>query len=110
MTKIEIFFDKQKRIQGFAVRGHTEFAARGQDIVCAGISALAQTAVLGLNRFLTRQLPVEIEDGLLTCRLPAGLSQEEMNKAQVILETTCLGFQAVKDNYGEYLIIYKKGV
>jgi uncharacterized protein YsxB (DUF464 family) len=110
MTKIEIFFDSQERIQGFAVRGHTGCAARGQDIVCAGISVLAQTAVLGLNRFLSRKLLVGIKDGLLTCRLPAGLSQEEIDTAQVILGTTCLGFQAVKDNYGKYLIIHKKEV
>jgi uncharacterized protein YsxB (DUF464 family) len=112
MTKIEIFFDNQERIQGFEVRGHTGFAAHGQDIVCAGISVLAQAAVLGLKHFLPRALAVEIADGLLACRLPAGagLTQAEMEKAQVILTTTCLGFQAIKDSYGEYLSIVKKEV
>lgn len=108
MTEIVFFLDGQEQIQGFEVSGHTGFADRGEDIVCAGISILAQTAVIGLNRFLSKEPEVEIKDGYLRCRLPAGLAEAEMAKAQVILETTWLGFEATKESYKSYLIINKR--
>lgn len=33
------------------VKGHSEYADRGNDIVCAGVSALTQAAILGLRHY-----------------------------------------------------------
>ena len=35
---------------GFVITGHADYAARGEDIVCAGVSALAQATCYTLNR------------------------------------------------------------
>ena len=51
MTKIRLFFNGNDII-GFSAEGHTGFADRGEDIVCAAISVLTQTAVIGLQQEL----------------------------------------------------------
>ena len=33
------------------VKGHSEYADHGNDIVCAGVSALTQAAILGLRHY-----------------------------------------------------------
>ena len=64
MIKIEIVRNSDQAMVGFSVTGHANTAPHGQDIVCAGISALTQTAVLGLDRQLKKKfmlrLPVVI--------------------------------------------------
>ena len=45
MIKAAIFKD------GFVITGHAGYAESGQDIVCAGVSALAQATRFTLNRF-----------------------------------------------------------
>ena len=48
MTSIRFSRDKSGRLSGFTVVGHTGYAPEGEDIVCAGVSALSQTAVNAL--------------------------------------------------------------
>ncbi len=108
MTEIDIFVDQEGNYSGFEVRGHAGYADQGQDIVCAGVSILTQTAILGLQRFLTQSLSVTIEDGYLKCILPAELSLSERNNAQIILETVGLGLEATQASYGKYVRISKR--
>lgn len=42
------FLRSQGRLVGFDCTGHADYAEAGQDIVCSAVSALTQTAVLGL--------------------------------------------------------------
>ena len=46
MISVKIFVNEDGMIDGYAVSGHSGTAARGQDIVCAGVSALTQSALL----------------------------------------------------------------
>lgn len=108
MTQIEIYLDKDDYIKGFEVKGHTGYGARGQDIVCAAISVLSQTAVIGLEHFLTDKPQVVIDEGYLKCFLPASLSDEEREQAQVILQTVLLGLESTKASYNQYISINKR--
>lgn len=56
MIKVKIFRNSTGKINGFKVTGHgVDMAPHGQDIVCAGVSALTQTAILGVAKaFATR--------------------------------------------------------
>ena len=47
MIKIEIFRTSVGRISGYTIHGH--HGDYGTDIVCAGVSALGQTALLGIE-------------------------------------------------------------
>jgi uncharacterized protein YsxB (DUF464 family) len=91
MIKIEITRDDKQGIAGFSVQGHAYTAPHGHDIVCAGVSALTQTAVLGLERHLGRRLNLEIGDG----RLKMKLQEEPDALSNAILETMCIGLSEI---------------
>ena len=61
MIEVEIYEERDGRISAFSVHGHSGTAPKGRDIVCAGVSALAQTALLGLGRHLHREIDYHID-------------------------------------------------
>ena len=82
-------------LRGFVVRGHAGQGAVGRDVVCAAVSALTQTAVLGLQRHLGLEPRVRMDGGSLECRLPEALPAESARGAADILETMVLGLEAI---------------
>lgn len=46
---------------GFVITGHADYAARGEDIVCAGVSALAQATCFSLDRI--KNVSFDMRDG-----------------------------------------------
>ena len=95
---IEVRINYQgNQIVSFQVKGHAGFAPAGQDIYCAGVSAVAQTTLLGLCINLSKQPEYQVEEGWLQCYLPAELDQEDMEKAQIILSTMEAGMLAMKN-------------
>lgn len=108
MITVELFVDEQESIRTFCIKGHAGAAPYGEDIVCASISVLGQTAVIGLNHVLSKSPETEIKSGLLHCTLPGDLSAKEQELAQVILKTMELGLRALEPNYGKYFKIHKR--
>jgi len=95
MVKVDIFRDEQQAIVGFKTYGHAEVAPKGADIVCAGISALTQAAVLGLQRHLGRSVTLEVRDGYLAVLLQGGADE----KTSAVLETMLIGLQEIAALY-----------
>lgn len=95
-----IWADDQGQIRKFELSGHAGFAEEGQDIVCAGVSALSIAAVNGLEHFLSVAPKVREADGHLTCQL-FGIPEQELEKAQWILQTMKLGIEQIQTAYGE---------
>jgi uncharacterized protein YsxB (DUF464 family) len=87
------------RIAAFEADGHAGFAAEGSDIVCAGVSALTETAALGLSERLRIAAVVRRRKGFLSCRMPAGLDESTAARAQDLLETMLLGLRAIARAY-----------
>lgn len=108
MVNVEIYQEDDGKIKGFLVKGHAGYKPHGQDIVCAGVSILTQTAVLGLYEYLAQPPQVEKKPGLLKCILPHGLSEEENHQAQVILKTMALGLEATAHSYSDYVTVHRR--
>lgn len=106
MTKVK-FYRAEEGWQGFEVHGHTGFAEHGEDIVCAAVSVLTQTAVLGLTNVLGIDCQVQVDEseGFLYCKLPEGLSQEEWTQAQLILKVLHVGLVATEEEYGKHVSV-----
>ncbi len=112
MTEIT-FYLKQGNYCGFQSQGH----AGDEDddfgpIVCAGISALTQTAVLSILEIAEveeRDLDVLQEDGYLHMHL---LNEEDIKKTetQVIFKMLERGLQEMTKLHGEYLNLIKQEV
>lgn len=107
MIKVDIFLQEDE-IVGFNVKGHAGFGPYGQDIVCAAISVLTQTAVYGLQHFLTEEPEVEVEEGVLRCKLPKVMTARERLQATAILETMYLGLLATENSYQDFLQVRRR--
>lgn len=103
MVKVKISTTSNGEIVSFEVKGHANYAKHGQDIVCAGVSAVVQTAVLGLEHFLDGTPAVTIREGYLKCSLPAALTLEERARAAVVLKTMALGIEMTARSYPKNL-------
>ncbi|MCX8104176.1 MAG: ribosomal-processing cysteine protease Prp, partial [Candidatus Bipolaricaulota bacterium] len=71
------------------------------DLVCAGVSSILQTAVLGLEEYLKLRTKVEQEKGYLSCQLERDIFLNR--EIDAILETMVLGLRAIAREYPEYL-------
>lgn len=92
MIKIAIHRNLANLITGFTVGGHANTAPHGQDIVCAAVSALTQTAVLGLECYLKRSSTLDIASGKLQVELEDAPDQ----LTGAILETMLLGLLEIE--------------
>ncbi|MDR0928205.1 MAG: ribosomal-processing cysteine protease Prp [Oscillospiraceae bacterium] len=99
MTRIRVFRGASGGLRGFSVAGHTGAGGAGNDIVCAGVSALAQTAVNALEAIAGVRARVIIAPGLLVLRLPEGIPPRRRRDAQIILRTALQGFTDIAAAY-----------
>lgn len=96
--------DRRGAIHRFEIAGHAGFAPRGDDIVCAAVSALGQAAILGLEEVLGIVPEVELDpEGRLVCQLPREIPGERQEAVQAVLETARVGITAIARDYGQYV-------
>lgn len=108
MVRVVIERSSDGKITGYSGYGHALYASRGEDIVCAAISMLLQTTLLGLIEVVRAEVKYSQEEGSLSCRLAPGQEQDE--KAQVLMETMLLGLRNIEDSYGDHFVIQEKEV
>ena len=96
MIEVEFYEERDGRISAFSVHGHSGTAPKGRDIVCAGVSALAQTALLGLGRHLHRDVDYHIEP---SGDLRLKLREKPDDFTEAILRTTRMGIEEIEKLY-----------
>lgn len=111
MINIGIVRDKDGFIWEFTVKGHAGFSERGSDVVCAAVSAIAQTT-LGALEELAGIKTFTIRSGNVKCHIPLEVSNEEKLKIKIILETMVIGFKQIKctPSYKKYITILDEEV
>ncbi len=95
-------------LAGFLVLGHAGFGEHGTDIVCAGVSAIAQAALFGLQDILGDEVRSEKKEGYLEVLVNPPRALEEGPRA--ILRTFELGAKAVERSYPGTVEIREKGL
>lgn len=108
MIKARFYRDKQGNIRKFTIKGHAYYAKQGNDIVCAAVSALAQTTLLSIVKVCgveEKQINYIVEDktGFLEVELPRDLDNSTLGKTQIVLETLKLGINSIIEIYPEYV-------
>ena len=98
MTKVKIDRNEVCQINNFIVVGHAGYNP-GEDIVCSAISAITQTAILGLAKF-DIDIDLEEDDGFLSCKI-----KETNQVSDHILETMVIGLEKIKKSYPDNLKI-----
>ena len=106
MINVLIERNKDGDVNSFTITGHANAGEYGKDIVCAAISVLSQTTVLGLYEIAKIKVDYEVQDGNLVCRLPKELTNSERQKSNLLLETMIIGLKNIYENYSEYIVIH----
>ncbi|MDY5264098.1 MAG: ribosomal-processing cysteine protease Prp [Eubacteriales bacterium] len=85
--------------------GHTGYGEEGEDIVCAALSSIVQTAILGLLQVAKINIKYEIFDGSahLKFTLPKDMTSNERHDADIILETMFLGVVDLNQGYSDFV-------
>ena len=98
MTIITIYQNHKKPV-GFSTKGHAGYADYGEDIVCAGISALVLNAINSIEKFTNDTFTVEAneDNGNIDFRLSDTGSKE----TELLLDSMILGLQGIQDDYGK---------
>ncbi|MDR0426626.1 MAG: ribosomal-processing cysteine protease Prp [Clostridiales bacterium] len=104
MTRVEIT-RRDGHILGVAADGHTGFGAEGEDIVCAALSSVIQTALLGLLQAAGLAVDYQVLDQNASLRfeLKGGLDETERLKADMILDTMLLGIRDLHENWSDFI-------
>ena len=104
MTTVVVRTESGK-IRSVECDGHTGYGEEGEDIVCAALSSIVQTALLGL--FGVAEINVQVTrsdaDGYLKMVLPQNLDSIQADRAEVILRTMLLGIRDLHEGYSDFI-------
>ncbi|MBU8879548.1 ribosomal-processing cysteine protease Prp [Bacillus sp. FJAT-29790] len=110
MIQVTIHRKQSGTIQSFTVSGHAFFAKRGNDIVCAGVSAVSIGAINAVHALtgITPEIEQK-EDGFLSCVIPDTIPADTDEKIQLLLEGMVVSLRTIEEEYGQHIkITFKK--
>lgn len=109
MTKVIIRKSRNGEYKGFTCKGHSGFAEKGHDIVCASVSVLIINAVNSMEELAEEDMEVSADEpaGIIRCRINRPLSE----KGKLLMDSMILGVSKIAEQYGErYLTVKFKEV
>ena len=109
MTKITIFRNRDQVVTGFDCLGHAGYAEEGEDIVCAGISALVINTINSLGVYTKEKFSTDSDEetGMIRLRFDAPAGHD----ADLLMKSMVLGLQGIQNTYGnDYIILTFKEV
>lgn len=88
------------RKDGITVKGHANYAVSGSDIVCAGITALAQTLIKSIKDLTDDKIEYEISPGRVDIKY-GNLSE----KSKTLVDSFFIGICMIAEEFPEYVRI-----
>jgi hypothetical protein len=92
MIVAEIYRHKGGKITGFKIEGHANTAPHGQDIYCAGVSTVTQSAYLCIVKHLQRDIKGDASNG----RLELELKTPPDDLTEAVFQTMLIGLQEIE--------------
>ena len=83
-----------KRKDGFTIEGHANFAESGKDIVCAGVSTLAQNFIASVEKLTNDSIDYTITDGFLDVEI-----EKLTAVSKTLLASFFIGIKLIKSEY-----------
>ena len=105
MIYITLIKNKNK-IVSLEATGHSGYAESGKDIVCSAVSAITQTLILGLEKVEKLKVEKLIDENIPHLYVGIkGLTEQEINKAQTLMQTAAIGLKDVAAGCKKYIKI-----
>ncbi|WP_059040907.1 ribosomal-processing cysteine protease Prp [Paenibacillus rubinfantis] len=105
MIIVSILRRKDNGIAGFEVEGHAGYAKAGEDIVCAGVSAVTVGTVNSIETLTGIVMDSRMKNGFLSANLPATVQTEAGEQAQLLLASLVVMLKSIEESYGKYIQI-----
>lgn len=107
MIDVRIQQDKHGDIIAFVMSGHAEAGPYGQDIVCAGASAVSIGTVNAIHALCNVDIVVDTvgEGGYLKCTVPSGLTPRTYEDVQLLLKGWQLSLEAMMETYHSFITV-----
>jgi hypothetical protein len=102
MIKIRIKRNAGK-VARVTVSGHAGSAPKGEDLICAAVSALAQSYLFSLQRLLKIQVGTDVTEGYLSLTLPTNLPERTADDATLLAESMLIGMDEINRSYPGFL-------
>lgn len=101
MIAVVVGRNEAQELVSCVITGHAEYDDPGYDIVCAAVSALSATAILGLMQVAKQKGRYENESGRceIECFGPIAPA------SQAILETMLLGLVEISRQYADFVTV-----
>lgn len=105
MITVSILRRKDNLITGYEVEGHANYAKRGEDIVCAGVSTVTVGTVNAIESLTGVVMDSKMKDGFLNAFLPEQVDPAAAEKAQLLLSSMVVMLQTIEKSYRKYIQI-----
>ncbi|RCW66413.1 ribosomal-processing cysteine protease Prp [Saliterribacillus persicus] len=100
-----------QKIKAFEVSGHADSGPMGQDLVCAGVSAITFGAVNAIIKLCEIDPIIDQagdEGGYLRVELPTELPFMSKEKAEWLLEGMLVSLETIELDYDQFISISEK--
>lgn len=96
-------------IRRFTATGHAGYGDFGEDILCAAVSAIAQTVIGSLQDIGGFNPTYTLQDGDIRCEIPdpQTLSAQQLETARILMESFAVGCRQIEATYGSDFITVK---
>ena len=104
MTNIKVL-KKNNQITRITCDGHTGYGVEGEDIVCAALSSIVQTAALGILGVVGVNAKIDRndKDGYFDMIVPSNLDENTNHDVQIILQTMMCGIGELYEEYSDFI-------
>ena len=104
MTKIK-FFKSNDQFIGLECSGHTGYAEYNKDILCATLSGIIQTGILGFTKVLNIKGSLSRKDkkGYIKFELPKKINHNKLQECQIIFKTMHISILDLIEGYSQYI-------
>ncbi|OMD63195.1 hypothetical protein BSK48_27030 [Paenibacillus odorifer] len=97
-------------IVGFEVKGHAGYAKRGEDIVCAGVSAVTVGTVNSIETLTGISMDTSMKNGFISGTLSSVEDFDTSAKVQLLLESMVVMLNDIAESYGKYIQIQQVNI
>ncbi len=103
MVRVRVYRnDSDRTLRAVIVEGHADFAERGKDLVCAGVSAVTVGTYNAICGLLDVEMVGEMESGRVYLEFPRQADDTNQQKLQLLGESMLVMLQTIQDAYGDY--------
>ena len=85
--------------------GHTGYGVEGEDVVCAALSSIVQTALLGLLQVVGAKVDYTTDEkrGYLRMTLPEDMDRKMRRECDIVLDTMLLGVADLNQGFSDFV-------